>query len=228
MEDEIELIDYIKILIKKRVFIIGCTLLFVLISAAYSLTLPQLYAGIAKILIIEKPRITVESDTKFKTAEATVNISTYIELINNQQVVKKVKERLQADHREKKINLDLIGEAEIEQITGTNIIKLIFFNENPDLSALISNIWAKEFIDFNNNIYSSDSKGIKNILQNEYDKTKRDIKTADLEIMKANEEYDPATKETTSYLKANLIDLTKKLNFLENIILEFEIVGKDK
>ena len=212
MEDEIELIDYLKVIWKRKMLIVAGTLLCVLAAGVKIYSMTPLYEASAKILIT-KPKYTIKSESNIETnLNQTESLKTYIEFFKSSKITDKVLKTLQLDKDPYNLTAGAIQESgELKQISGTDIIQLSVLFEEPKITADIANAWAKEFLLYNEDIYSRDTKDTKNLIGRQIN----DVRTELLKLedqMKLNEE-----KRKIAFLailndkKTTLVGMEKKL-----------------
>lgn len=109
-DDEINLIDYIKVVIKRKWLILGITLAAALIAGMISITLPKTY----------------EVTTTLKVGNTTDLLE------NTTQVAEKIKSNVYKDLLEEKLNIENLPEIKTETPQNTNFVSIIIETDKPE------------------------------------------------------------------------------------------------
>lgn len=140
-DDEINLCDYINVLIKRKVTILIVFFLCVAVAAIYSFTTPKIYK------VEETIRIGQINDSLISKEEA-------IRLIRSKNILQPVVEALNKD-------LSLSGLKEtikIKEVKGTNFLSVSINHKSPQRAIEILKNTADNFIEYGNNLYAKKIK----------------------------------------------------------------------
>ncbi|MFQ5559970.1 MAG: Wzz/FepE/Etk N-terminal domain-containing protein [Nitrospinota bacterium] len=176
MEDEISLIDFLRVLVRRRRLILGGTALITVLSILYSLMLPRVYEAKTKVLVDKKKKVQVNSNSKLITLEPEMDIDTQLELFKSRQIAARVVKTLKLDRGEKKITPEAVLSSGIVKRLGTTFfIELTVFGSTPGWSRDIANTWSKEFIRYSEEAYLNENKKFAAQLRENFERAKEKI-----------------------------------------------------
>lgn len=140
-DDEIDLIDYIRIMIKRKKIILTIFLLCVITATIISFLMPKVYETSA---IIEIGSIATPASGSMPISASTL-------LISKDEAIQKIQAKKILNSAIQKLNLTanesmLIKMIKTEDVIKTNLIKLKIQHANPDLAVKICNAIAHSFI----------------------------------------------------------------------------------
>ncbi|WP_418790830.1 GumC family protein [Phosphitispora sp. TUW77] len=155
---EIDLIAYVKMLLKWKWLIIGITVLAVITSGILSFfVLSPVYESKTVIMVKEyqdpKSSQTKQQQDDLESVVDTLSrlpvmtIKTYVGQIKNEALMRKVIDVLKLD-KAVYTPKSLGGLITVQAVTETNLIELSVKNTDPKLAADIANTLAAEFLDF--------------------------------------------------------------------------------
>ena len=163
-DEEINLKDYIQVILKYWKLISVIFLISVITAVSIFIFEPNIYYAETTILITpSKIRYSFSTSEAFsseekidgfETSESTISVPTHKELLKSNIVMQKIIDKLNLTNQsEKKLTpYDLSKNLEIETSEDTSIIKLIAKNNNPVLVRDIVNTWAVEYIEYSQDI----------------------------------------------------------------------------
>ena len=161
-EREIELIDYINVILKRKRFIIVGTLIFVLIASIYSFgrRAPTVYEAKASLLVIPPP---------FKAEElmtSNLPIHAYERLARAQDLEKAIIDSLNLGFGINRLD----GMMDVEVVKGKTspLITFSVQSDSADLSIKIVNNWADLFVKKNSGLTSQAISGSYEFILNQY------------------------------------------------------------
>lgn len=205
VEEEIDLRQYVLVLFRKRWLIIGLTILVAAVAYVQSARQPKIYEATAN-LVMYRLRPEIIFAPEFKTImEAggtggqtrSERIKGLVELAKSSaianSVVTKIGESLTKEEKEPGA---LIGM--IEGKTEGDIIKISVLNEDPAKAALIANMWAVEYENHVNGVYSPAA-------------TEELLDSTSGEFKKAKQRYDMAEKKLSDFLSTNSADVCSRM-----------------
>ncbi len=154
MEEEVDLREYISVLIRRWRLIAGWMLLPALVTFGASSLLPKKYAASA-IVAAAEPRYTLKFDPRIESVAPQVDIGAYLGLTTCDEIVMKL---LQSPS----VAPLLDGIRDIEDLrekldTSTeedeSLVVLEVTDTDPERAAELANLWAELYVDFISEIY---------------------------------------------------------------------------
>lgn len=151
MEDEIDLRQYIKILIKNWFWILALTLGGTVIAAIMSFFVIKPKYEATALIIVRPPLYTINLDPRLET-NFDLNIRYYKALPDlaesDKTLAKLLAEPTIANEFENPLTIEnLRTMLDVEADTDANLIKLTVSSNDPELAARIANLWANYFYD---------------------------------------------------------------------------------
>jgi capsular polysaccharide biosynthesis protein len=159
-EEEIDLREYINVLLKRKGIIILIFLIAVITAALVSYFYLKPVYEASTILMISKPKYQVELEPKIQTQfTPEISLATYESLIKDREIEEEVIKKLNLDQPPYELSPDsLQGMITIESLKDTNLIKMNLQTGDPKLAKDIANVWAELFVEKNKNLYLQESK----------------------------------------------------------------------
>ncbi|MFH1335361.1 MAG: GNVR domain-containing protein [Candidatus Zixiibacteriota bacterium] len=201
IRDEINLMDYIQVIRKRKWLIILGTLLCMAVAGVVSFMMPKVYEAKA-YLMVTSPKYQVEFATKEGSKISTphfenISAETFSKIIINEHTARAVikKNGLDSPHTPYTVN-KIIRQIKVEYPRNTNLILLKVQDTVKDRAAQIANTWASVFIERNEEVISKETSDTYNFVMDQLEKVKVSLKTAEEELEK--------------FQKANKIDLLKE------------------
>lgn len=147
MEETIELRELFEILLKRKILIIGVTIVSLLISILYTNFLVTPIYKSETTLMVNHSKGLNASDIAASFDLGSVNLSqriviTYGEIVKSRLVLEQVIDRLEL---EKSYN-QLLSSISSSPVGNTEILRITVQNENPEEAALIANTISDVFI----------------------------------------------------------------------------------
>ena len=159
--ETIELIDYFRVVWKRKWLIVIGTLVCLLTALGYSMTLPKVYQTSVTLMSTELS-FRVQLEPRIQTRiNSPISLTTYTEMIRNRVLAGKVAEILSSDFDLEGLTSEgLIGMVSVESVGSTNLIKMTVEGTDPEQVALIANIWADLFVKENQELSYRNTKKI--------------------------------------------------------------------
>ena len=188
-EQEVDLRDYIRVLIKRKWIIIGIFAVAVAASAIWSVFfLPRIYKS-AATLMITKPTYEIKTTSRLETVlspetifRAAYSLETYSSFIRDAKVEKRVLKELNLDKPPYGFTyLTLDRMLSLEQLKDTNLIKMSITGKSPELITKIVNKWTEVFIEENTELNLKELKENHRFIEEQ-------LKIATQKLTKAEEE----------------------------------------
>ncbi len=199
MEDEIDLREYIAVLIKYWRIIIGVALLAAIVAFAVSSFLPRVYEATASAIIL-KSKTQVSFDPKFQTTTEDQSTQkgyqdTLVGLVTNGEVAGTVFEN-QRDALPATVTgvADLLKK--VNASSAGDIISIKVSDTDPTLTANLADAWVEAYVTYVNQLYSDRTAPLQVDVQSQAGETE----TA----------YRAAQSALESFLKNNRIDALQR------------------
>ena len=200
-EEEIDLREYINVLLKRKGVIILIFLIAVITAALVSYFYLKPVYEASTILMISKPKYQVELEPKIQTQFIPeVSLATYESLIKDREIEKEVIKKLNLDQPPYEFTPDsLQGMITIESLKNTNLIKMNLQTGEPKLAKDIANVWAALFVEKNKDLYLQESKEAQGFIEEQLKISNQNLSKIEEEIREFNEtnKIDAMDKEIT-------------------------------
>lgn len=204
-EEEIDLREYINVLLKRKGIIILIFLIAVITAALVSYFYLKPVYEASTILMISKPKYQVELEPKIQTQiTPEISLATYESLIKDREIEEEVIKRLNLDQPPYELTPDnLQGMITIESLKNTNLIKMSLQSGNSKLTKDIANVWAALFVEKNKELHLKESKEAQGFIEEQLKISKQNLSKIEEEIREFNEinKIDAMNKEITEKLK---------------------------
>jgi len=181
-EDEINLMDYIEVVVKRRRLIIGIFLVAVIVAAINSLLLPKVYQASASIMLmpstvrvaVSPSRHLLDPETTkiggYIESKLTISIPTHKTLLKSNAVLERVMNKLKSESRlDEDLTLEeLSRKSEVENTKETNILQLAVKDKDPSLAKDIVNLWADEYAQYSLGLITGEVKGSGKFVEDQF------------------------------------------------------------
>jgi len=155
MEDEIDLREYLDVIIRRWKWIVGLTLVATITAAAISFVLPPVYEATV-ILAVTQPKYVLQFDPRFQALEESITapFKAYSALVKNPELEERVLDALQGFIPSAKFtHQDLEGMATVTQGDDPSVIILKVRHTNREFAARVANIWAQLYVEQMSELY---------------------------------------------------------------------------
>jgi len=188
-EEEIDLREYINVLLKRKGVIILIFLIAVITAALVSYFYLKPVYEASTILMISKPKYQVELEPKIQTQfTPEVSLATYESLIKDREIEEEVIKKLNLDQPPYEFTPDsLQGMITIESLKNTNLIKMNLQAGEPKLAKDIANVWAGLFVEKNKNLNLQESKEAQGFIEEQLKISDQNLSKIEEEIREFNE-----------------------------------------
>jgi uncharacterized protein involved in exopolysaccharide biosynthesis len=188
-EEEIDLREYINVLLKRKGIIILIFLIAVITAALVSYFYLKPVYQASTILMISKPKYQVELEPKIQTQfTPEVSFATYESLIKDREIEEEVIKKLNLDQPPYGFTPDsLQGMITIESLKNTNLIKMNLQAGEPKLAKDIANVWAALFVEKNKALNLQESKEAQGFIEEQLKISNQNLSTIEEEIREFNE-----------------------------------------
>ncbi len=252
-EDEINLREYIQVIIKRRKLIIGMFLIAVIAAAIVSLLLPKVYEASASIMVMPSKIRTALSPTRgfldpettekgiYIEQKPTISIPTHKSLLKSNAILVMVMARLEsAGLLDEDLALEeLSKKLEVEDTKETIILQLTAKDKEPSLAKDIVNIWADEYTQYSLGIITGEVEGSGKFVEDQFKLVKDNLVEAeqaikDFDVKEGLSLMEIELKENQSQLeshhaKVHKLDfaLKEKRNLLQKVNGDIVAMSKD-
>jgi succinoglycan biosynthesis transport protein ExoP len=160
VEDEIDLREYIDVLIHHWKAIVALTVIAALFAGVVSFLLPPTYEAVATLVATgERYRLTF--DSRFQSVDTVLPPQAYSGLLKISQLETKVLEELGSGFFDEPLTLEeLDGSAEVEAGKDPTVFYLKVRFRDPEKAAAIANTWAALYVQEVNDLYGYSDKEI--------------------------------------------------------------------
>ena len=200
-EEEIDLREYINVLLKRKGIIILIFLIAVITAALVSFFFLKPVYEASTILMISKPKYQVELEPKIQTQfTPEVSLATYESLVKDREIEEDVIKKLNLDQPPYELSSDNLQEMiTIESLKNTNLIKMNLQAGEPKLAKDIANVWAGLFVEKNKDLNLQESKEAQGFIEEQLKISKKNLSKIEEEIREFNEtnNIDAMDKEIT-------------------------------
>lgn len=188
-EEEIDLREYIDVLLKRKGVIILIFLIAVITAALVSYFYLKPVYQASTILMISKPKYQVELEPKIQTQfSPEVSLATYESLIKDREIEEEVIKKLNLDQPPYEFSPDsLQGMITIESLKNTNLIKMNLQAGEPKLAKDIANVWAALFVEKNKDLNLQESKEAQGFIENQLKVSNQNLSKIEEETREFNE-----------------------------------------
>jgi succinoglycan biosynthesis transport protein ExoP len=199
--DEINLMDYIQVIKKRKWLIITGTLICMCAAGVVSFLMPKIYE--AKVyLMVTTPKYQVEfvgkEGSKFSTPLfENISAETFSKMIMNEHTAKTVLTKLGLNNPVHEYTITkILKQVKIEYPRNTNLILLKVQDTSKERAAQIANEWASAFIERNEEVVSKETRNTYDFVIGQLENAKMSLKTSEEELER--------------FQKANKIELLKE------------------
>ncbi|MBA2123903.1 hypothetical protein B9J78_03050 [bacterium Unc6] len=201
-EDEINLHNYIEVLIKRKKIILSVFFIFIITTAIVSLYLPKVYQSTTSIMITPSrvqallspadASLDIEGRTSAGvTLQPAISLSTHKTLLRASPVLEKVIDKLRLTDKlgQPLIFDDLIKRLNVKEITGTNILQLEAKDNDSKMAREITNAWAQEYIKYSGELISGTVKGAGDFVTEQFEIVLESLTRAEEKIKEFKNKY---------------------------------------
>ncbi len=218
------LIDYFKILVKRRWLILGCLIAVIIPVTIWTLNLTPIYKAEASI-IYEEPKDTMfmlDFGQSFYNKSAIINM---IEQVQSRTLAEQVAKNLPQDiiktfkfpnplpenfSQDKYIGRIIKSNLVIQNIRGGDILKISVQANNPKAAKIIANAYVDQVIDWNLQKNKKEISNIRNFVEGQLSVVQDQLRSAEEDLLNYKE-------------KNNLITLSDASSEVLNNLTEAEV-----
>jgi len=242
--DEINLMDYIQVIRKRKWLIISGTLTCMVVAGVVSFLMPKVYE--AKVyLMVTSPKYQVEFATKEGSKISTpifenISAETFSKMILNEHTASTVITKLGLDNPDHQYTVRrMLGQVKVEYPRNSNLILLKVQDTSKDGAAQIANAWASAFIGRNEEVTSKETSNTYAFVMGQLEKAKLSLRTAEEELerfQKVNkidllrEQISGKTKQIVQYesrlddaIRSQLIEKARYDELIAQILVDMKL-----
>ncbi|GAG60482.1 unnamed protein product [marine sediment metagenome] len=221
-EEEIDLREYINVLLKRKGIIILIFLIAVITAAIVSYFVLQPIYEANVVIAVSKPKIK-------NSLVDEISLEEYKNLIKDIEIEKELIQKLNFDKPPLEATpYDLERMVTIELPKGTNLIKMNLRASNPKLTKDIINTWATLFVEKNKKLYFDEVKKAKISVENRLKYAEKDFFEIEEKTIKYNETDNVETiEDEIEYNTIKILDFKSRLIDIQ-LSLEKENAKKEQ
>lgn len=163
MEEEIDLREYIEILLKYWKWIVGAALLAAIVAFVATSMLPRVYEAQSDILVL-KSKTEISFEPKYQTEVAELSSqSGYQKTLVNLATSSDVAASVLAQAKDILPPEDQNVENLLKKVEVTNtgdVISIKVTDQNPQIAADLANLWARVYTQYVNNLFGGESEAL--------------------------------------------------------------------
>ena len=162
MEDEIDLREYLEVLIKRWRWIVALTLIAAAAAAAISFLVLQPTYEASALVLITSPRYQLRFDPRLETvSDIETNSKAYPSLATSDDLLQRVIEALPASAPEDELVLQTLkGKSRASSGADPSLLELTVANGDAEQAARIANTWAEQYVQYVNELYGQRSEDV--------------------------------------------------------------------
>jgi succinoglycan biosynthesis transport protein ExoP len=162
MEEEIDLRQYLEVLIKRWRWIVALTLIAAAAAAAISFLVLQPTYEATALVLITSPRYVLRFDPRLETvSDIETNSKAYPSLATSDDLLQRVIEVLPASAPEDALVLQTLkGKSRARAGADPSLLELTVANGDPQQAAHIANTWAEQYVQYVNELYGQRSEDV--------------------------------------------------------------------
>ena len=162
MEDEIDLREYLDVLIRRWKWIVALTLIAALAAGAISFLLLKPSYEATALVLIANPRYRLRFDPRLETlSEVETNSKVYPSLAISDDLLKQVLDALDPPLPTQEHSLrGLRGRLSASAGSDSSLLQLKVANGDPERAAQIANTWAEQYVGYVNELYGRRSEDV--------------------------------------------------------------------
>ena len=225
-EQGINLRDYLNILIRQKWIIFTVFIIAVIASVVTSLATPKEYRSDTTIMIVPSRMQMMAGDLLEGAQQKSIgeSLNTHLELLTANIVIKRVIDALKlTDSMGEALDPSLFaGKLSVTNKKGTSLVKLEARDSEPQRAQDIVNTWAKEYIEYSQEIMMGEIKGTGEFITDRFTKARENLYTAEKGNMEIKNRYRFDMLKTEINMKKNKLNSYKQ----ELVGMEFDLSTK--
>ena len=206
---QLELPDYIRIIQKRKWFILLVTAAACIVGGLYAFSTPKLYTASSLVLVQQQPKGFFWITGKEANILPTVALDTYARIARSNETANLTVERLGAMPTSTRIitTVEEVTEAVAVAVIEPDLLRLDAKSPDPTKAVAFANYMADSFVQVNTEMRQSESKDAREFLEDQVEKAGRELEQAIADTIKLSTEAGLPDPETdTQALSALLRD----------------------
>ena len=236
--DEIDLREYVAVVVKRRRLVLGVFLVAVILAAAVSLVLPKIYQASSTIMLMPATvRVAISPSRDFLDPQATklggyveqkltISIPTHEALLKSNSVLEKLLERLKAEGKglsDDELTVEqLLESLKVNIAKETNVLQLSAKNRDPLLAKDIANFWAEEYKKYSVEIIKGEMGASGDFVVAQFELAKGNLTEAEQAI----KDFDVTERLSLLEIELEQTESQLKTNYSQSFKLTFDINEK--
>ncbi len=202
-EKEVDLRDYIKVILKRKRIIFIIFFVAVITAAMVSFIMPRVYQSTASIMITPSrvlaplsAQISLGVERAMTTGEyitpaPTISIPTHEVLLKATPVLERIIYKLGlTDELGKPLTVDsLSGRLDVKEVTGTNILQLKVEDNDSKIAREVANAWAQEYIQYSQELILGAVRGTGDFITEQFEIARKSLIQAEERIKEFKNKY---------------------------------------
>lgn len=234
-EQEINLRDYINVIVKRKKIILTVFFVSVITTAILSFFIPKVYQATASIMILPSKAGAVDIFSlpmekkegklgEYVAQKSTLPFPTHKVLLKSDIVLERVINRLKLTNKSGKslIPDDLSKRLDVKEVKETNILQLKTEDNDPRMAKEIVNNWLQEYIRYNQEFISGEVGGTGDFIVGQFEIAKQNITQAEEKVKDSQHKY------KIDLMRAELDIKKRKLNYEKEELGNLESILKTK
>ena len=224
-EDEIDLREYIKVITKRKIFILGVFLIAVIATAIFSYSSPKVYKATATIMITPSVLQNALSPSKGlwdmdkndslggdKMSPWNISIDTHVNLLKSNLVLQRTIQKLNlkdvsgkdetVENLEKNLN--------IMKAVGESVLQLEASDVNPQKAKDIANTWAEQYVEYSQELVLGEVNGIGDFVMTQFENSKKSLFEAEEAVNDFKKDYKQDVMSSELTIKKEALNNYKK------------------
>jgi len=184
VEEEISILDYLKVIYKYRLGIISLVVITLLTTTVITLRLPKTYQATTTLAVLT----TVPMETeKEKGNRSEYSIETYVNLVKNLTFLQQILDKYHLDLPPLKWNIfDFEKQIKVEKISNSKLIKIKFSFNDPEKARLILQDIAERAVILNQDIIKNTTKDTNKFCQEQLQLASKKLEKAEKNLLEFN------------------------------------------
>ncbi len=209
MEEEIDLRQYIQVIVRRWKWIVGATLIAAVAALGVSLLIPPTYEATA-LVAITKPRYILQFDSRFETeSNIQPTYKAYPELALSDNVLQALAAKLDQSGAGLQSLANLRGRVEAKAGADPSLVQLMVSSQDKKEAAQIANMWAEVFVSQANELYGAHNAEQTIAFQSQLEQAQADLAASEqalIDFQASNEaaiiknQLDSSLKSQADYL----------------------------
>jgi succinoglycan biosynthesis transport protein ExoP len=183
VEEEIDLRQYVEVLIRSWKWIVGLALVAAVAALAVSSLIPPTYEAAALVAVTE-PRYIMRFDPRFETVNSVQPVyKAYPELASSDDLLQDLLAGLTLLPRDVETLQDLRGMLEAGAGADPSMVRLAVRSRDPEEAARVANAWAGLFVARANEIYGAHSEDQVGFFEDQLERASVELEEAERELV---------------------------------------------